>query len=187
MESVYQYHCWEDDQNDVPNNTTTQLPCHCFLIRLYFYHALRLEYPQRNLVPLTSFNQSTLVPCNAFFAVGPTILANIFSNTGVSQDFLDAATPSILSFASVMFNDARNIGRVLFPIAVFVLVVTPYDERDQIDRAIRESMEARTVKTVPAAKSSIDGLKKAEVDVGVAEHDAEANSGGEDYEVERAE
>uniref|UniRef100_A0A7N2MK21 Uncharacterized protein n=1 Tax=Quercus lobata TaxID=97700 RepID=A0A7N2MK21_QUELO len=163
MESVYQYHCWEDDQNDVPN-IATQLPCHCFLIRLYFYHDLRLEYPQRNLVPLTSFNQSTLVPCNAFFAVGPTILANIFSNTGVSQDFLDTATPSILSFASVMFNDARNIGRVLFPIAVFVLVVTPYDERDQIDRAIRESMEARTFKTVPAAKSSIDGLKKVRID-----------------------
>lgn len=82
----------------------------------------------------------------------------------MSQDFLDTATPSILSFASVMFNDARNIGRVLFPIAVFVLVVTPYDERDQIDRAIRESMEARTVKTVPAAKSSIDGLKKVRID-----------------------
>ena len=163
MESVYQYHCCEDDQNDLPNNTT-QLPCHCFLIRLYFYHVLGLEYPQRNLVPLTSFNQSTLVPCNAFFVVGPTILANLFSNTGVSQDFLDTATPSILSFASVMFNDARNIGRVLFPIAVFVLVVTPYDERDQIDRAIRESMEARTVKTVPAAKSSIDGLKKVRID-----------------------
>uniref|UniRef100_A0A2N9FHF9 Uncharacterized protein n=1 Tax=Fagus sylvatica TaxID=28930 RepID=A0A2N9FHF9_FAGSY len=93
----------------------------------------------------------------------------MFSETGVSQDFLDTAIPHILSFATDMFNDTNNVGRVQFPIALYVLAVTPFDDRDQIDRAIseftRESMETRMIKTVPAAKASIEALKKVRVDV----------------------
>ena len=93
----------------------------------------------------------------------------MFSETGVSQDFLDTAIPHILSFATDMFNDTNNVGRVQFPIALYVLAVTPFDDRDQIHRAIseftRESMETRMIKTVPAAKASIEALKKVRVDV----------------------
>jgi hypothetical protein len=170
MESIYEYHiCREEQEQDDGNHI--QLPCDCFLINLYFRHVLQLDYPQRAVIPMASFCQPFLVPCDAFSALGPTILHEMFSETGVSQDFLDAATPHILSFALDMVEGTtRSAGRALLPVALVVLVATPYDDRDEMERAIRESTteEARRViVTVPATKSAIDeALQNVRIDEG---------------------
>ncbi|XP_062149961.1 probable E3 ubiquitin-protein ligase RHC2A [Alnus glutinosa] len=171
MESIYEYHIGREEQEQ-DDGDQIQLPCDCFLIHLYFRHVLQLEYPQRAFIPIASFCQPFLVPCDAFLSLGSTILHDMFSETGVSQDFLDAAVPHILSFAFDMVEDTttrRSVGRALLPMALVVLVATAYDERDEIERAIRESMEEsrRAIATVPAAKSSVDeALRNVRIDDG---------------------
>lgn len=164
MGSIYEYRIWEEDRED-QNHVSDSPPCDCFVIKLHFRHVLQLEYPQRTLIPMAAFHQSFTVPCTAFFNLGPTILHDVLSDTGVSQDFLDALAPEMLSFASDTANNnaTQNVGGA---IGLLVFVTTAYDDRREIERAIRESTEiTRMALTVPATKSSIEGLKKVKIDL----------------------
>ncbi|CAK7346971.1 unnamed protein product [Dovyalis caffra] len=89
------------------------------------------------------------------------IIKRILSSMGCSPDFIERVTPDISSFASDMVTNPCNAStsKVLTMVLV-ILVTTPYDEREEIDRALNESLIQETSRFKPASKSCIDGLKR---------------------------
>lgn len=167
MDTLYDYRIWQPEEDEEDVNVTISnshlLPCDCFLFHLHFRHVLQSNHPQELQRLLNSSLSSFLIPCDVFFASGSSILIAVFSGTGVAQDFLDAAVPDVLSVAADIACNPLNAGRRILPLAVSVLVVSPYNEREEIGRDLRE---AQAFKTLPASESAIEGLKNVEIDVG---------------------
>ncbi|KAG7016485.1 E3 ubiquitin-protein ligase RING1-like protein, partial [Cucurbita argyrosperma subsp. argyrosperma] len=168
MDTLYEYQIWqpeegEDDINFAISNSHL-LPCDCFLFHLRFRHVLQSNHSQEFHTLLNSSLSSSLIPCDVFLASGSSILIAVFSGTGVAQDFLDAAVPEVLSVAADVVCNPLNAGRRIFPLAVSVLVVSLYNEREEIGRVLRESSE-QAFKASPACASAIEGLKNVEIDV----------------------
>ncbi|CAB4266923.1 unnamed protein product [Prunus armeniaca] len=78
------------------------------------------------------------------------------------MDFVHVLLPEVHSFAMDVAQEPANAGPRIVPLVLAVLAVTPFDDRDQIERAIMES--GQVFNPVPAAKSSIAGLKKVKID-----------------------
>ncbi|XP_038885922.1 E3 ubiquitin-protein ligase RING1-like [Benincasa hispida] len=169
MDTLYDYHIWQPQEGEGDLNVTMSnshlLPCDCFLFHLHFRHVLQSNHPQEFHLLLNSSLSSFLIPCNVFLATGSSILIAVFSDTGVAQDFLDTAVPDVLSVAADIACNPLNAGRRILPLAVSVLVVSPYNEREEIGRVLRES-SAQPFKTLPASETAIEGLKNVDIDVG---------------------
>lgn len=82
----------------------------------------------------------------------------------MSLDFIEALVPEVYSFALEIATDLENGDPKpkVVPLNLGVVAVTPYDDHDQIERAIWES--GQVFNPVPATKSSIAALKKVKVE-----------------------
>lgn len=97
-----------------------------------------------------------------FFSHTQETIQTVLSGSGVSMDFVHVLLPEVHSFAMDVAQEPANAGPRIVPLVLAVLAVTPFDDRDQIERAIMES--GQVFNPVPAAKSSIAGLKKVKID-----------------------
>ncbi|KAL6210263.1 hypothetical protein ACLB2K_015496 [Fragaria x ananassa] len=164
METLYQYSIYQEEQNHAFPNTQL-LSCDCFIFNLHFTHQLQLYYPQHVFFPLNSIQESFVVPCNVFFTHTHDTINTILSGTGVSLDFIEALVPEVYSFALdvvTVFENGDPDEYKVVPFNLGVVAVTPYDDHDQIERAIWES--GQVFNPVPATRSSIAALKKVKVE-----------------------
>ncbi|KAF5749035.1 hypothetical protein HS088_TW04G00996 [Tripterygium wilfordii] len=157
MASVYRYHMTQDHRDELDEQNL-------FTINLHFDHVLELYYPETLRIPLRTIHQLYTVPRQLLLSpeLAQRFIQILLSETGASLDFVGAAAPDISSFALEMIvNDACNANRRVLSMVLAVLVVTPYDEHGEIERAIGESVR-ESVKFRPASKESIEGLLRIE-------------------------
>ncbi|KAF5735508.1 hypothetical protein HS088_TW15G01015 [Tripterygium wilfordii] len=162
MASVYRYHMTQDHHDELDEQNL-------FTINLHFDHVLELYYPQTLHIPLRTIHQFYTVPRQLLLSLelAQRFVRFLLSETGASMDFVEAAATDISSFALEMIvNDACNANRRVLSMVLMVLVVTPYDEHGEIERAIGESFR-EGVKFRPASKESIEGLLRFEDSCGV--------------------
>ncbi|PQP99635.1 E3 ubiquitin-protein ligase RNF181-like [Prunus yedoensis var. nudiflora] len=162
METIYQYSISQVEQQNQVLPTTHLLACDCFIFHLDFTHQLKLCFPQDLNIPLNSIQESFFVPFDVFFSHTQETIQTVLSGSGVSMDFVHVLLPEVHSFAMEVAQEPANAGPRIVPLVLAVLAVTPFDDRDQIERAIMES--GQVFNPVPAAKSSIAGLKKVKID-----------------------
>ncbi|KAF9687205.1 hypothetical protein SADUNF_Sadunf02G0069400 [Salix dunnii] len=162
--SIYHYHMRQDFNTNVDNNNSTATPMTDALnIHLQFNHVLELCYPETIQIPLNTTIESHLFPRRLFLSHvnRENIIKEILSSMGCSPDFVESVAPDISSFALDMVTDPCNAssGEAL-TMVLAIFVTTPYDEREEIDRALSDSLMQETSRFKPASKSCIDGLKR---------------------------
>lgn len=162
METIYQYSISQVERENQVLPRTHLLACDCFIFHLDFTHQLKLCFPQDLNIPLNSIQESFFVPFDVFFSHTQETIQTVLSGSGVSMDFVHVLLPEVHSFAMDVAQEPANAGPRIVPLVLAVLAVTPFDDRDQIERAIMES--GQVFNPVPAAKSSIAGLKKVKID-----------------------
>ncbi|KAM2067412.1 hypothetical protein ACFX1T_043747 [Malus domestica] len=158
--TLYQYSITQ--QNQALPNTHHLLSCDCFIFHFNFTHQLQLFFPQDLIVPLNSIQQSFLVPFNVFFSQTRETIETILSGTGVSMDFVETLVPEVYALAVEITRNSENAEPIVVPLDLDVLAVTPFDDREQIERAIVES--GLVYNPVPAAKSLGAGLKTVNIE-----------------------
>ncbi|KAJ6709369.1 hypothetical protein OIU74_010463 [Salix koriyanagi] len=162
--SIYHYHMRQDFNTNVDNNNSTATPMTDALnINLQFSHVLELCYPETIQIPLNTTIESHLFPRQLFLShvTRENIIKEILYSTGCSSDFVESVAPDISSFALDMVTDPCNASSSeALTMVLAILVTTPYDEREEIDRALSDSLMQETSRFKPASKSCIDGLKR---------------------------
>ncbi|BBG95619.1 Zinc finger, C3HC4 type RING finger family protein [Prunus dulcis] len=139
METIYQYSISQVEQQNQVLPTTHLLACDCFIFHLDFTHQLKLCFPQDLNIPLNSIQESFFVPFDVFFSHTQETIQTVLSGSGVSMDFVHVLLPEVHSFAMDVAQEPANAGPRIVPLVLAVLAVTPFDDRDQIERAIMES------------------------------------------------
>lgn len=160
--TTYEYRVWQDFNNDsMPDDYSGIHTDQLFHIHLLFHHVLELCYPENIRLTCNTMDRSyvvkrELVLCGEF---GTRAIEMILSNTGASTDFIQGATPDISSYALSLINDPCNANSKVITMVLAILVISPYDDRGEIDRALSEiRMEETNLRFKPASKSSIEGL-----------------------------
>ncbi|KAJ6939265.1 hypothetical protein NC651_005641 [Populus alba x Populus x berolinensis] len=161
--TIYQYHMRQDFSANVDSNNSTTPTIDAIIIHLQFSHVLELCYPETIQIPLNTTNESHLFPRQLFSSHvnRESIVKEILSSMGCSPDFIESAAPDISSFALDMVTDPCNASSSeVLTMVLAIHVTTPYDEREEIDRALSESLMQEASRFKPASKSCIDGLKR---------------------------
>ncbi|XP_050214294.1 E3 ubiquitin-protein ligase SGR9, amyloplastic-like [Mercurialis annua] len=167
MASIYEYYMWQDYNN---NNTIKidDLDNYDILdIQLHFHHFLELTYPESNRIPLTTTHKSFPLPRTLIFSSDDQsrshIINNILSTTGASTDFINSILTEVSSFASEIVSHPSNDNVKILTMGLFICVATPYDDREEIDRFLRETIQ-ENARFEPASKSCIQRLNKIRVE-----------------------
>lgn len=161
--TIYQYHMRQDFSANVDSNNSTTPTTDAIIIHLQFRHVLELCYPETIQIPLNTTNESHLFPRQLFSSHvnRESIVKEILSSMGCSPDFIESAAPDISSFALDMVTNPCNASSSeVLTMVLAIHVTTPYDEREEIDRALSESLMQEASRFKPASKSCIDGLKR---------------------------
>ena len=161
--TIYQYHMRQDFSTNVDSNNSTAPTTDAIIIHLQFSHVLELCYPETIQIPLNTTNESHLFPRQLFSSHvnRESIVKEILSSMGCSSDFIESAAPDISSFALDMVTNPCNASSSeVLTMVLAIHVTTPYDEREEIDRALSESLMQEASRFKPASKSCIDGLKR---------------------------
>ncbi|KAG6786154.1 hypothetical protein POTOM_007748 [Populus tomentosa] len=161
--TIYQYHMRQDFSANVDSHNSTTPTTDAIIIHLQFRHVLELCYPETIQIPLNTTNESHLFPRQLFSSHvnRESIVKEILSSMGCSPDFIESAAPDISSFALDMVTNPCNASSSeVLTMVLAIHVTTPYDEREEIDRALSESLMQEASRFKPASKSCIDGLKR---------------------------
>ncbi|KAF2291387.1 hypothetical protein GH714_023516 [Hevea brasiliensis] len=168
MASIYEYCVWQDSSNthnslpvDNSSNPPTTDSDDILDIHLHFHHLLEIHYPEYASIPLTTTRISYPLPRNLFLSQdsGSVVVDALLSTTGVSRDFIDSVIPDVSSFAFDMVTHPYNSKVRVLTMGLAIFVVTPYDDRQEIDRALSEAMQENP-RFEPSSKSCIEGLKR---------------------------
>ncbi|KAL3572831.1 hypothetical protein D5086_026735 [Populus alba] len=153
----------QDFSANVDSNNSTTPTTDAIIIHLQFRHVLELCYPETIQIPLNTTNESHLFPRQLFSSHvnRESIVKEILSSMGCSPDFIESAAPDISSFALDMVTNPCNASSSeVLTMVLAIHVTTPYDEREEINRALSESLMQEASRFKPASKSCIDGLKR---------------------------
>ncbi|EEF48337.1 E3 ubiquitin-protein ligase ATL4-like [Ricinus communis] len=165
MASTYEYYMWQDFNNKDSNDI--DVDCDIFDIQIHFHHVLEIHYPESNQIPVTTTHRSFPIPRNLIFSSDDqsrsSIMDAILSTTAASRDFIDLILPEVSSFALEMATHPSNKNVKVLTMGLLICVVTPYDEREEIDRALGETIQEKA-RFKPASKSCIEGLKRVRID-----------------------
>ncbi|PON85065.1 43kDa postsynaptic protein [Trema orientale] len=136
-----------------------------FVFHLNFTHTRTLIDHQETRIPhdplvSATYQEELVVPCHEFFSL-PNVMARemIFRMGVVSPDTAAYLASQLAAFAAEMAKELA--GSMTIDVFLDINAVTPYDDQEEMDRALRESAEIRAV---TATKSSIEALKEVNIE-----------------------
>ncbi|KAM7259644.1 hypothetical protein ACFE04_015385 [Oxalis oulophora] len=155
--SIYNFYITQNPNSSPsssnPNNNNL------FEIQLNFTHALQLTYPETLTIQLASrvtsyrFHRKCL---RSPQLLGPTLLTSLLDATNSPIDVITQIVHKVISFGIDIDNNDNNNDNVI--LVLTISVVTPYDNREEIDRVINESMGV--FKFEPASEEAIEELER---------------------------
>ncbi|CAN0892389.1 E3 ubiquitin-protein ligase RING1-like [Linum grandiflorum] len=168
--SVYEYTMYQaSESTTIPADYfPSDADVAAFNFDLRFRHVLHLRYPEPVHIPLNSTSRSFLLPRRLFSSPPDgfdpsTVVEAVLSETGAAGDFIAAIVPEVSSFAVELAKDPSNAGVGVVTLVLALFAVTPFDDREAIDRVLSQQ-DFRDLRFTPASKSAIDGLKRFTLD-----------------------